>query len=75
MTSIPLTILTTVFPSRVPYQHVKLLHQLLIFFSIALSRVAPVLFPRSHTKEEAQIETGQLLLGLARSLELEGMNE
>jgi len=35
------------FPERVQYQHILFLHQLSIFFSVALSRVAPVVFPKS----------------------------
>jgi len=36
--------LSAVFPFRVAFQHVLFLHQLFMFFSIALSRVFPVLF-------------------------------
>lgn len=39
------TILDHLFPHRVVYQHVRLLHQVFLFVSVALSRVAPVLFP------------------------------
>jgi len=39
------TILGHLFPHRVVYQHVRLLHQVFLFVSVALSRVAPVLFP------------------------------
>ncbi|KAG2137300.1 DnaJ-domain-containing protein [Suillus cothurnatus] len=39
------TILDVVFPKRTVYQHVLLLHQVFFFLSVALSRVAPVLFP------------------------------
>ncbi|KAG1739109.1 DnaJ-domain-containing protein [Suillus paluster] len=39
------TILDVLFPKRVVYQHVLLLHQIFFFLSVALSRVAPVLFP------------------------------
>ena len=38
------------FPEHVQYQHILFLHQLSIFISVALSRVAPILFPKS--KEE-----------------------
>jgi len=34
------------FPEHVQYQHILFLHQLSIFFSVALSRVAPVVFPK-----------------------------
>lgn len=39
------TILDVAFPKRIVYQHVLLLHQVFFFLSVALSRVAPVLFP------------------------------
>ncbi|KAJ7747744.1 hypothetical protein B0H16DRAFT_1888618 [Mycena metata] len=39
------TVLHTIFPHRVAYQHVRFLHQLFLFLSIALSRVAPQFFP------------------------------
>lgn len=35
------------FPEHVQYQHIHFLHQLSLFFSVALSRVAPVAFPKS----------------------------
>lgn len=34
-----------IFPGHVQYQHIQFLHQLSIFFSVALARVAPVVFP------------------------------
>ena len=34
-------------PNRVAYQHVRFLHSLSILLSVALSRVAPVLFPET----------------------------
>jgi hypothetical protein len=37
--------LAAAFPRRVAYQHVLFLHQLFLFASVAVSRVAPVLFP------------------------------
>lgn len=33
-----------VFPQRVAYQHILFLHQVFLFMSVAVSRVAPVLF-------------------------------
>ncbi|KZT05398.1 chaperone J-domain-containing protein [Laetiporus sulphureus 93-53] len=36
---------TWLWPRRVAYQHIRFLHSLFLFMSIALSRVAPVLFP------------------------------
>ncbi|KAH7883237.1 DnaJ-domain-containing protein [Phlebopus sp. FC_14] len=38
------TIFNYLFPRRVAYQHVLLVHQIFIFMSVALSRVGPVLF-------------------------------
>jgi hypothetical protein len=40
-------VLTLVFPKRVVYQHVLFLHQLFMFMSVAVSKVAPILFPPS----------------------------
>lgn len=37
-------LLESVFPQRVAYQHILLLHQVFLFMSVAVSRVAPVLF-------------------------------
>ncbi|KAH9965409.1 hypothetical protein BC827DRAFT_1265414 [Russula dissimulans] len=39
------SVLSVFFPTRLAFQHIRLLHQLFMFFSIAVSRVAPVLFP------------------------------
>jgi len=39
------SVLSMLFPTRLAFQHIRLLHQLFMFFSIAVSRVAPVLFP------------------------------
>jgi len=39
------SILSLFFPTRLAFQHIRLLHQVFMFFSIAVSRVAPVLFP------------------------------
>ncbi|ESK97228.1 membrane associated [Moniliophthora roreri MCA 2997] len=39
------TIFYSTFPYRVPYQHIRFLHQVFMFLSIALTRVAPRLFP------------------------------
>ncbi|KAJ8093119.1 hypothetical protein PM082_020604 [Marasmius tenuissimus] len=40
-----------VFPNRVPYQHVLFLHRVFMFLSVALSRVAPRLFPHDPRSE------------------------
>lgn len=39
------------FPEYVQHQHIHFLHQLSIFFSVALSRVAPVTFPKSTDED------------------------
>ncbi|KAH9047321.1 hypothetical protein EDB84DRAFT_510187 [Lactarius hengduanensis] len=39
------SVLSLIFPTRLAFQHIRLLHQVFMFFSIAVSRVAPVLFP------------------------------
>ncbi|KAI0067585.1 chaperone J-domain-containing protein [Artomyces pyxidatus] len=46
------SILSVVFPTRLPFQHIRLLHQVFMFLSIALSRVAPVLFPSDDVVPE-----------------------
>lgn len=38
------TLFKRVFPQRVAYQHILFLHQVFLFMSVAVSRVAPVLF-------------------------------
>jgi len=48
----PFTIFHALLPSQVPYQHVQLLHQLFLFLSVALSRVAPQLFPQEDPRVE-----------------------
>ncbi|KAL0580420.1 hypothetical protein V5O48_001573 [Marasmius crinis-equi] len=40
-----------IFPNRVPYQHVLFLHRVFMFLSLALSRVAPRLFPDDPRSE------------------------
>jgi len=41
------SVLSLLFPTRLAFQHIRLLHQVFMFFSIAISRVAPVIFPDS----------------------------
>ncbi|KAM6502700.1 hypothetical protein JOM56_002677 [Amanita muscaria] len=48
----PFNIFHTLLPSQVAYQHVQFLHQVFIFLSIALSRVAPQLFPQQDPRLE-----------------------
>lgn len=66
--------LESMFPQRVVYQHVELLHQVFIFLSVAVSRVAPVLF----AEVDAEMEGGAVraMAGrvgeLAKGIEREG---
>ncbi|KAA1476486.1 hypothetical protein DENSPDRAFT_785166 [Dentipellis sp. KUC8613] len=46
-------ILSYIFPTQVPFQHILFLHEVFVFTTIALSRLAPVLFPEGA--EEASI--------------------
>lgn len=46
----PFTIFHTILPSQVVYQHIQFLHQLFVFLSVALSRVAPLLFPQNDPR-------------------------
>lgn len=46
------SILKTLMPDQVPYQHVRGLHQLFVFLSLALSRVIPVVFPEPMIIDE-----------------------
>ncbi|KAF7297922.1 J domain-containing protein [Mycena chlorophos] len=47
------SLLHALFPQRVAYQHVLFLHQLFLFMSIALTRVAPQFFPDPSKVTEA----------------------
>ncbi|KAF9463581.1 hypothetical protein BDZ94DRAFT_1297784 [Collybia nuda] len=54
------TILHSLFPNRLIHQHIRFLHQLFLFLSIALSRVVPVLVsafgpPQMSQKEEKEV--------------------
>ncbi|KAF5383407.1 hypothetical protein D9757_006164 [Collybiopsis confluens] len=49
------TVLHLLFPQRVAYQHILFLHQMFIFLSIALTRVAPQLFPDDEQREQRMI--------------------
>jgi len=63
------------FPEHVQYQHILFLHQLSVFFSVALSRVAPVVFPKS-IEEDWDARGWRTLLEqnaqIAKSLDSEG---
>lgn len=62
-----LTFLHVIFPNRVAFQHILFLHQLFVFLSIALSRVAPQLFPEIDESQATRglIERVRALAGLA----------
>lgn len=45
------TLLTILFPNRLPFQHILFLHQLFISTSIAITRVGPVIFPGLATSK------------------------
>ncbi|KAF8141182.1 DnaJ-domain-containing protein [Boletus edulis] len=47
----------SLFPQRVAYQHILLLHQVFLFMSVAISRVAPVLFA-GMLQVEGEMEAG-----------------
>lgn len=53
-------------PSRVQYQHIQYLHQVLVFLNVGLGRVAPRLFPDdSQTQEAAAITQLNALVSMA----------
>lgn len=49
------TLFERVFPQRVAYQHILFLHQVFLFMSVAVSRVAPVLFAGMMQVEEGAV--------------------
>ncbi|KAJ7503129.1 hypothetical protein B0H11DRAFT_2223222 [Mycena galericulata] len=59
------TVLHVLFPRRVAYQHILFLHQLFLFLSIALSRVAPQFFPDSAQVTAAMTQRLLQLVGAA----------
>ena len=62
-------------PEHVQYQHILFLHQLFVFFSVALSRVAPVVFPKP-IEEDWDVRNWRTLLEqndqIAKTLDSEG---
>ncbi|KAJ7287007.1 DnaJ-domain-containing protein [Mycena rebaudengoi] len=60
------TILHVIFPRRVAYQHILFLHQIFLFMSIALSRVAPQFFPDTSKLTDA---VAQKLVGLINTFD------
>lgn len=67
----PQIIFNVLFPGRVTYQHVMFLHQLFMFVSVALSRVAPQLFPDQSRIPPGLVEQLQNIAGVA---DREGMS-
>jgi hypothetical protein len=70
------TLLNTLFPKRVAYQHILFLHQIFFFMSVALSRVAPVLFAGLMSVDEgveggAVRAMGERIAVLANAVERE----
>lgn len=63
------TILDIAFPQRVAYQHILFLHQLFLFLSIALSRVAPQIF----VEEPMAVGIPEKIAALAAIADREGM--
>jgi hypothetical protein len=45
------TLLASLFPNRLPFQHILFLHQLFISTSVAITRVGPVIFPGLATSK------------------------
>ncbi|OAX42810.1 DnaJ-domain-containing protein [Rhizopogon vinicolor AM-OR11-026] len=70
------TVLDILFPKRIVHQHILLLHQIFFFLSIALSRVAPVIFPSLMRGDPAVdqrivLAMGERLGSLAKTTERE----
>jgi hypothetical protein len=59
------TPLHSLFSQRVAYQHVRTLHQLFVFLSIALSQVAPQLFPNDAVDGQDVLERLRNMVGIA----------
>jgi hypothetical protein len=55
-------ILQTIWPNRVPYQHVLFLHQIFVFLSVALTRVVPRIISLSSREaaDSRQLEPSEL---------------
>ncbi|KAK0222439.1 hypothetical protein EDD85DRAFT_779438 [Armillaria nabsnona] len=59
------SILHSFFPQRVAFQHVLFLHQLFFSLSVAVSRVAPRLFPELPDQTAVELEKLHALAGMA----------
>lgn len=69
------SILGLLWPNRVAYQHIRFLHSLFMLCSVAVSRVAPVLFPSPIQALDPQSLVTELnkLNGLAQAADAEGL--
>lgn len=56
-------VLESIFPRRVVYQHILFLQQMFLFLSVAVSRVAPVLFAGMMQANEMEMGTARELGG------------
>ncbi|THV06153.1 hypothetical protein K435DRAFT_645671, partial [Dendrothele bispora CBS 962.96] len=65
------TIFHVLFPYRVAYQHILFLHQMFVFLSVALTRVAPQLFPQESSQEQEAIL--RQIISMAAYSDKEGM--
>ena len=67
-------VLEGLFPQRVAYQHILLLHEVFLFVSVAVSRVAPVLFGGVDGETEGRVvgAMGARIGELSKTLEREG---
>ncbi|KAI0048800.1 hypothetical protein FA95DRAFT_1604904 [Auriscalpium vulgare] len=63
------SLLRWLFPNRTPFQHILVLHQAFVFVSLALSRVAPVLFPPPVVAPKA--ETERMILDKIKGIDRE----
>jgi len=70
------SILSVFFPTRLAFQHIRLLHQLFMFFSIAVSRVAPVLFPDASDDASSQFlaQSAAMILEKVKNVDRELQN-
>ncbi|KAI0317414.1 hypothetical protein OF83DRAFT_1058722 [Amylostereum chailletii] len=67
-------ILAVILPTRLPYQHIRFLHQIFVFLSVGLSRVVPVLFPSNGedaTNGLSPAQTSDMLMR-AKTIDAEG---
>ncbi|GAA5986833.1 hypothetical protein JCM11641_007811 [Rhodosporidiobolus odoratus] len=56
---------SVIFPSRLTYEHISLLRQLFISTSLAMSQLAPLLFPTPHSSPSSSSSSGAVPEGEA----------